>query len=202
MLAFCLTAGCVSIYDTKVQVQQPEGLDQWNRSVIEQCTPHPMPHRLILATANEGYPYLRTGPQVIGDQATFDQIWTGLSIVPDPSRPATEDLKPALDWTQQSVYLLPIIPNNSCQRVKPDSDEMSTDCQNVTIGIYTWTENGNCQQAPGAYPVFLYLYPKVNLPVYIQWVSPTPTLTATVAPTSTTTATPTVTPTPAEGDDE
>lgn len=161
-----------------------------------------MPHRLIRATASEGYPYLRTGAQLISDQAGFDQAWTGLSILPDPSRPATEDLKPSMDWTQQSAYVLPVTSDNPCQRARPLEDEMTTDCRNVTIGIYTWLESGNCQQSSGAYPVFLYLYPKVNLPVIVQWVNPTPTFSPTVVATSTPSPTPTVRPTPTSEDDE
>lgn len=184
-------SGCVSIYDNKVQVQPPGQVDMWDRNVLDQCTPHVMPHRLIQAKAGAAYPYLRDSSGGFNDQATFDKVWDGLTVVSDPSRSVTEDLKPSIDWDRQSVYLLTFPFYSVCQKVEPYGDGMTTDCYNITIPVYSWMEGSNCQQQqPTSYSVFLYIYPKENLPVVIKWVSPTPTttpvptLTATPAPES------------------
>lgn len=193
-LSLLLLAGCVSIYDTKVQVQRPTEIETYNRSPLDQCTPHVYPHRLIRATAGGGYPYLETGGALISDQTQFDQWWAGLSAQWDQDKVVTGNLKPVIDWTQQSAYFIPI-GLNPCDKVKPFGDEMVTDCYTITIHILRWTENENCQKDSATTPVFIYIYPKaVNQPVVVQWHYPTPTPTFTVV--ATPTATPTATPAP------
>jgi hypothetical protein len=200
-MAFLLSAGCVSIYDSKVDVQPPGQVEQYNRSTIDQCTPHVYPHRLIQATTGMAYPYLQTGGGLVNDQVQFDQWWAGLSLQLDQDKVVSTNLKPVIDWTQQTAYFIPVQIGSPCQKVKPFGDEMTTDCYNITIPIYTWMEGENCQQPITSYPVFIYIYPKANnQPVGIQWIHPTPT--PTFSPTRAATATPTATPTPTDEEDQ
>jgi hypothetical protein len=193
-------AGCVSIYDTKVQVYHPGAVDQYNRSIVDQCTPHIYPHRLIQTTAGAGYPFLTTGGALVSDQSQFDQWWAGLSSSIDQSKVVTQNSKPIVDWTQEDAYFIPFNFQSVCQRVEPFGDEMTTDCYTIFIHLLEKTEGKDCQSAPSVYPVFVYIYPRnANYPVQIQRhvLTPTPTGTPTVTPTST----PTVTPTPSEDDE-
>ena len=196
-----LMAGCVSIYDSKVNVTPPGQVESYNRSVIEQCTPHVYPHRLILATTGMAYPYLSTGGGLVNDQTNFDLWWTGLSVQLDQNKVVTDNLKPVIDWTRETAYFIPVQLNGPCQKVKPYGDEMITDCYNISIPIYTWQEGENCQQAITNYPVYLYIYPNAtNQPVGVTWIHPSPT--PTFSPTPTATSKPTATPTPTPDEDE
>ncbi len=193
-------AGCVSIYDSKVQVQAPNGVEQWGRSPLDQCTPHVYPHRLIQASAGVGSLLLQAGAQQINTQADFDQWWGTISPALDQDHVVTTGFKPVIDWNQQSVFFLPQNNPNSCIRWRPFGDEMTTDCYNTTITIYQWEEGQDCQNNATTYPVYVYIYPKSNWPVNFKFIYPTPTPTFTA--TSTATSTPTSTPTPADEEDE
>ncbi|HVZ79849.1 MAG TPA: hypothetical protein VHE12_03510 [bacterium] len=176
-------AGCVSIYDSKVQVERPAAVESYNnRSPLDRCAPHVYPHRLIQATAGGGYPYLNAGGALIDTQEQFDQWWAGLSVQLDQDKVVTDNLKPLIDWSKQSVYMIPLT-LNPCEKVKPFGDGMSTDCYTITIPIYRWTDEENCQKNSANIPVFIYIYPKaVGQPVSMEWHYPTPT--PTVVPAS------------------
>jgi hypothetical protein len=195
-LGLLLSAGCVSIYDTKVQVQRPGEVESYNnRSPLDHCTPHVYPHRLIQATTGIGYPYLQGGA-LINQQDQFDQYWAGLSVQLNQDKVVSDNLKPVIDWNTQTVYLIPFALNPG-ERIKPFGDEMTTDCYTITIQLYRWLDKENDLKVASAIPVYIYIYPKaLNQPVGIEWhyPTPTPTFTVVVKPT----ATPTATPTPEE----
>ena len=195
-LGLLLLAGCVSIYDTKVQVQPPGQVETYNnRSPLDQCTPHVYPHRLIQATTGIGYPYLQGGA-LFSQQDQFDQYWAGLSVQLDQDKVVSDNLKPVIDWNTQSAYLIPFLLNPG-ERIKPYGDEMSTDCYTITFQVYRWVEKENESKVPSTIPVYIYIYPKaVDQPVGIEWHYPTPTPTFTAPPRPT--ATPTATPIPEE----
>lgn len=198
-LVLLTVAGCVSIYDSKVQVVHPDQVDQYNRSIVEQCTPHIYPHRLIQATTGEGYPYLSSGGGLVTNQVLFDQWWAGLSVSYDQDKVVSQNLKPTVDWDHETAYFIPVYFSNACQRVKAVGDEMTTDCYTISIHLLRWDEGDNCQQAPSTYPVLIYIYPSnANLPVEIKWTSPTPIPTVTSTATPKPTPIPTMTPTPDE----
>ncbi len=199
-LALLWQAGCVDISDTKVQVQPPGQVDQFNRSIVDQCTPHVLPHRLIQGSIGSASPFIHSGGGLMTDQATFDQWWTGLTVQLDQNKVVSQNSKPLIDWTRQIVSIVVIPMNNACQRARPYGDEMTTDCYQVSIPIYVWNEGENCQDVNSDYPVFIYIYPIVNLPVNVVWISPS--LTPTFTPIATVTSTPSPTPTPTPEDDE
>jgi hypothetical protein len=203
LLALLWQAGCVDINDTKVQVQPPGQADVYGRNVLDQCTPHVMPHHLIQASISAAAPIAQPGGGgVINDQASFDALWPLLSVQLDQTQVMTQNLKPVIDWTQQAVFVYYVAIGNSCTKAKPYGDGLITDCYNVTAQIYTWTEGEDCGNTIGTYPVFVYIFPIVNMPVSAQIFGPTATATPTASPTSTPSPTATVTPTPTSGDDE
>ncbi len=123
-------------------------------------------------------------------QAEFEKWWVYVSVL-DDGRTQTSALSqvPIVDWSQQVAFFNVIPASNSCEKTKPYGDEMTTDCYTITMPIYRYLEGTNCG-SPSAFQVFIYIYPKVNLPVIGQWVYPTPIPTATLLPTATPTATP------------
>ena len=195
-------AGCVDINDAKVQVQTPGLVDPYGRNVLDQCTPHVLPHRLIQGTIGAASPYFHTNGGLVTDQAGFDLWWPWISVQMDQNKVVTQNLKPVIDWAHQITYFVVVPMNNSCQRAKPIGDEMTTDCYNVTMPIYIWNEKENCQDTFTTEPIFTYIYPIINLPVNVQWIYPTPTYTFTPTPTDTSTPTRTPTPTLEPGEDE
>lgn len=201
LLAVVWQAGCVDINDTKVQVQPPGQVETYNRSFIDQCTPHVMPHRLIQGTIGSASPYFHTNGALIYDQADFDLWWNGLSVQLDQNKVVTDNLKPVIDWKNQIANIVVVQLGDSCQKAKPFGDEMTTDCYNVTMPIYTWSEGQNCSADITNLPVFVYIYPIVNLPVNVQWIQPTPTRTLIPSPTTTSTPSPTPTAIPTPEDD-
>jgi hypothetical protein len=202
LLGVLWQAGCVDISDTKVQVQAPGQVDTYDRSFITQCTPHVMPHRLIRATIGEASPYFHTSGALVSDQADFDLWWSALTVQLDQNKVVTDNLKPVIDWTNQIANIVVVPLTGPCQKTKPFGDEMTTDCYNVTIPIYIWNEGQDCSSDVPSYPVYIYIYPIVNLPVNVQWVQPTPTLTLVPSPTPTSTPSPTPSPTPTPDDDQ
>ncbi len=196
LLAVLWQAGCVDISDTKVQVEPPGKVDQYNRSIVDQCTPHVMPHHLIQASISAAVPNLQPGSgTVLTDQTNFDILWTDLTVQLDQNQVMTQNLKPVIDWTQQAVYVYYVLVDSSCEKVKPYGDGMITDCYNVTAQIYKWTEGEDCGSTITSYPVLVYIFPNVDLPVGVQWFGPTATFTPTSTPTSTPSSTQTPTPT-------
>lgn len=189
-MAIFLAAGCVSIYDSKVQVRAPEQMDIYNRSLVEQCTPQTYPHRLIQAQANVGSPLLEQGGAMVYTQAEFDKWWAGIVPQLDQAAVVSTDSKPVINWEQQYVYFVPVNLANACDKAKPFGDEMVTDCHNLNILIYRYREGTNCQQPAASMSVYVYIFPRPSVPVGIQWVYPT------VVPTPVPTATYTLTPTP------
>ena len=204
LLGVLWQAGCVDINDSKVQVQPPGAVEQYaDHSIIDQCTPHVYPHRLIQASTGVGSPLVQNGSQQVGTQTDFDQLWVTISPQLDQNQVVTSDFKPVIDWTQQSAFFVPRTSPQSCVHWRPFGDGMVTDCLNPRINIYEWRE-GDCKDDATSYPVFVYIYPKSNVPVYVNMVYPTPTLAPTAIPTETSTPTPmpTSTPTPEAGDDQ
>jgi hypothetical protein len=202
LLAVLGQAGCVDINDSKVQVQPPDPVEEYaDHSIVDQCTPHVYPHRLIVASTGVGSPLVQNGAQFVGDQSTFDQLWGTISPQLDQNQVVTSGSEPVVDWTQQTAFFVPKTSPQSCVHWRPFGDGMVTDCLNPRIYIYEWKE-GECKDDATSYPVFVYIYPKSNLPVYINMVYPTPTFTFSPLPTETSTPTPMPisTPTPEDGD--
>ncbi len=203
LLAVLWQAGCVDINDSKVQVQPPEPVEDYaNHSIVDQCTPHVYPHRLIIASTGVGSPLVQNGPQQVTNQAEFDQLWATISPQLDQNQVVTSGFEPVIDWTQQDAFFVPNTSPQSCVHWQPFGDGMMSDCLNPRIYIYEWKE-GDCKDDATSYPVFIYIFPRASVPVYINMVYPTPTPTFSPLPTETSTPTPTPTSTPAaEGGDD
>jgi hypothetical protein len=189
-----LAAGCVDINDARVQVQAPGQVDPYSRIALDQCTPVVYPHRLIVAKTGSASPLAQVGPQMVYNQLDFDKYW-GYVTAQDSDKISTSNLSqvPLVNWDQQWAYFLVVGANNSCEKTKPFGEEMKTDCYTISIPLYRYQEGTDCQP-PTSFTVFIYLFPKTNLPVNFVWVYPTPIPTATPKPTLT--STPTATPTP------
>jgi hypothetical protein len=196
-------SGCVDINDTRVQVQHPEEADPYARNVLDKCPQHTNPHRLFTALTGTNSPLGQSGPQLAGNQADFDRMWTYLSSV-DMGDVSISSLtqKPIINWDQDMAYFLVVPIDNNCQKTKPFGDQMNTDCYSITIPLYRYLEGTNCGP-PLYYSVFIYIYSNKSLPMNVLWVYPTPTSSPTLVPkpTATPKAIPTATPTP-ESEDE
>ena len=204
LLGVLWQAGCVDINDTKVQVQPPGQVEQLaNHSIIDQCTPHVYPHRLIQASTGVGSPLLQVGAQQVNDQNSFDQWWNVISPQLDQNQVVTSQFKPVIDWNEQTAIFFIRTSSQSCLHWQPFGDEMSTDCIEAKIYIYEWKE-GECKDDATSYPVFVYIFPKTTFPVNLSMVYPTPTFPPSPVPTPKPTSTPSPTPTstPQGGDDQ
>jgi hypothetical protein len=192
-------AGCVSIHDgNSLQVTPPGQTDQYQRNVLDKCPPHINPHRLIIGEIATGSPLVTSGSQFAKSQQEFDNFWPNITVQSmDPVKVPLNSLtqEPIVNWSSEMAYFLLVPIDNTCQKTRPYGDEMISDCYDITVPLYRTYEGQNCG-APGAYPVFIFIYSKTNLPVSIQWIFPTPTPTFSPAPTAT--STPTRTPTPEE----
>ncbi len=203
ILAPAWFSGCVDINDTRVQVQHPGEVDPYAHNVVDKCPQHTNPHRLITALIGETSPLGQNGPQLIGNQVDFDGMWNYLSSV-DMGNVTTSSLtqKPIINWDSDMAYFLVVPIDSNCQKTLPFGDEMNTDCYTITIPLYRYLEGTDCGP-PLYYPVFIYIYSKISLPMNVLWVYPTPTATPslmpTLKPTATLTPTPTATP---ESEDE
>ncbi len=183
--------GCVSI-DQNVQVTPPSAVEQYGRSPIDQCTPHTVPHHLIMATAGIGVSLVQLGGGYVPDQTTFDFFWGQISPQLDQSQVISSNLKPVIDWNVEGAYFVVVPMSDSCTKAKPYGDGITSDCYTISIPIYLYEED-DCQKQPvNTNVVLLYIYPKNpnNLPTNLQWIHPTPT------PTLTPTSTPLPAPTP------
>lgn len=190
-------AGCVSIHDgNAVQVTPPGQTDQYQRNVLDKCPPHINPHRLVIGEIATGNPLVTSGSQIVYTQQDFDKLWPNITVQPpDPAKVPMNSLtqEPIVNWSSEIAYFLLVPIDNSCQKTVPFGDEMTSDCYDITVPLYRTNEGQNCG-APGAYPVFIFIYAKTNLPLAIQWIYPTPTPTFSPVPTATRTPTPTPTP--------
>lgn len=161
-------AGCVSIYDN-VNVQKPETVDQFQRNVLDKCTPHTLPHRLILAQMSASNPSVRGGEPIVNDQQTFDNLWNSIQPLSEADNNVPSfGLKPVVNWSVQSVYFYAFYFQNSCEKVKPLA--METDCYHIYLTVYKYLEGKDCS-APITYPVFVYILPKTPLPIEVNWSS-------------------------------
>ena len=165
LLVFSLTAGCVSIYDSKVQVQHPSEVDPYQRNLVDKCDPHVYPNRLISAEMGMGTTLIQ-GSTTVQDQNTFDQYWNSISPSQDENSVPSYSLKPVIDWDHQVVYFLPVGLTNTCEKVRPLAIE--TDCYNITVTLYKYVEGQNCSPRTTS-PVFVYICPKSDWPLQTQW---------------------------------
>ncbi len=199
--------GCVDINDAKVQVQAPGQIENYSRNVIDKCTPQAYPHRLIVAKTTAASPLAQNGSHEVVTQEEFEKFWNYVSVL-DEGKTQISALSqiPIVDWSQQVAFFSVIPATNSCEKTKPYGDEMTTDCYTIKMPIYRYLEGTNCGP-PDSLSVFIYIYPKVNLPVIGEWFYPTLIPTATIPPTATPTATSLpvnlgkATPTPESGDE-
>ena len=187
-----VVAGCVSIHDTSFQVSAPSQADPYQRNVLDKCTPHINPHRLVIAQVDMSSPFVTNGSQTAYNQVDFDKLWNSITPL-DTSRTPLNSLtqEPLINWDKEQAFFLLVPVDNTCQKTIPYGEEMVTDCYNMDILLYRYNEGQNCG-APGYYPVYIYIYAKSTLPVTVQWTLPTPTPTFTALPTDT--PTPTATP--------
>ena len=190
-------AGCVSIHDgSSMQVTPPGQTDQYQRNVLDKCPPHINPHRLVIGEIANGNPLVNSGSQIVYNQQDFDKIWPSITVQsPDPTKVPLNSLtqEPVVNWNSEIAYFLLVPIDNSCQKTLPYGDEMISDCYDITVPLYRYNEGQNCG-APGAYPVYLFIYAKTNLPLSIKWIFPTSTPTFSPVPTATRTPVPTPTP--------
>jgi len=164
-LLLLMVTGCVSIYDDKIKVQRPEEMDPYQRNVLDKCTPHTLPHRLITGTMNLGTTVLHGFPYA-ENQASFDFYWN--SIAPDITGAAGDSLKPDINWDVQVARFIPVFTSNSCEKVRTYG--METDCYQVSYLLYKYVAGTNCTN-PTSYPVFVYIYPKSALPAGPKWLT-------------------------------
>jgi len=175
LLAIALLAGCVSIYDDKVQVQRPEEIDSYQRNILDKCRPHQIPHRFLMGTMSAATTLLAGESLEVRDQAAFDLIWNNL--IPDLTGAATPDLlKPSINWEVQAARFIRIPTRNSCDKVKAYG--MESDCYQINLPIYRYVEGSPCIPTAN-HPVFLYIHPRTNLPIRPLWsnapyLTPTP----------------------------
>lgn len=163
---FLFSPGCVSIYDS-VNVQKPEGVDQYQRNILDKCTPHSLPHRVILAQMSAVNPTIVGEGVDVNDQQGFDGIWNSIQPIPDPNNDVpTYALKPVVNWDVQTVHFVPILYTNTCDKFKPLA--METDCYNINIIIYKYVEGTNCT-TPTTSPVLIYIFPKTPFPIAMKW---------------------------------
>ncbi len=193
-------SGCVSI-DQNVPVYAPGQVEQLGRSPLDVCEPHTLPHKLIQATTSMSSSLLTSGNVRVSDQATFDIWWSQVNATLDPKIPVASNGEPLVDWNTQVAWftVLPLI--NTCQHISPYGQEVTTDCYTISFWLYSETDGPPCDpQSLVQQPVYIYIYPNINLPGGFKYVTPTPqdspTATATATDTPTPTPTPTVTPTP------
>ncbi len=190
-------AGCVPI-SQNVPVYAPGQVEYRGRSPLDVCQPHSLPHRLIAATASMPSSMLVVGGAEMNDQADFDYWWSQVNAQLDPSVPVNSKGEPLIDWANQTAYFAVMPVNNTCQTVSPYQDGMNTDCYTISVLNYIETAAPPCNPGPlSQIPVFIYIFPRTNLPLSFKWITPTPQPSPTYTPTATVTATPTVTPTPA-----
>ncbi len=172
-------------------------MEQYDRSPVDKCIPHPYPHRLLLGQTGFGSTLLQAGEAQLADrQDSFDYLWNGLSIEVDQSAVTGTTIKPVINWEHEAALFYRFSLSNTCQKVKPFGDEMVTDCYSITLPVLRYMEGKDCRPAMD-YPVFIYIFPKAKLPISVQWVDLTPTPTPVPAATPFPTATPT--PEPDEG---
>ncbi len=170
--------GCVSINDNTVQVRPPERVDIYQRNVLDKCTPHLLPSRIIQGTLSAASTLLQGGGADVNSQKDFDFFWA--NITPDlTDGPVTGDLKPSVNWDVQTVRFFCVPTSNTCEKVQAYG--METDCYQITLPFYKYVDGKNCSTAPSSYPVFVYIYPKGNLPLGPRFMT-SPYLTPTPGP--------------------
>jgi hypothetical protein len=165
-------AGCVPLDDTHVQVVQPSLTDGYQRNVLNKCDPHIYPHRLFIGQVGMGST-LQQGAVVARNQADFDTYWNTISDLTDENK-VSVTMKPTVNFDKEMVYFLPISISNSCQKFEPYGGQMMTDCYDISIVIFRSTDVVNCQPVNNI-PVFVYIYPKTEWPIQMQWIDPAPT---------------------------
>ncbi len=198
--ALLILAGCVSIDDPHVSVIPPGEVEQFQRSPLDKCDPHKFPHRLILAEAGSGSAIIQAGSQTVTTQAAFDQWWGTITPQLDNSSGPVANLKPVINWNQE-IAVFELYMGDSCMRIQPYGDEVTSDCYTITMWLYSYSEGTDCQSPRTSYPVFIYICPTGNLPWTTQWVYPTPSPTVTSTPIPQPTFTPTPTATPLSDDE-
>ena len=204
-LAVAAVAGCVDINDSRVQVQRPGDLEQYQRGLLPQdkCSPHLFPHRFVRGQTGSGSLLARAGSQFVNSQEDFDKWWKEITAqIGMDNKVALSSLtgEPIVNWSQETAFFLLVPISTTCQKIDPDTDEMVTDCFTITVKLREERGTQNCQP-PVFYPVFIYLYSKTNLPFNVVDFYPTPTPTPVSTLRVTPTATPRPTPTP-ESEDE
>jgi len=161
LLPVLFLAGCVSI-DQNVSVDRPSDTNP-NQNPTQKCPVRLYTHRVIRCQVSPGSLVLQ-GPRGANDQATFDTLWSVLTVDPGQEYPMVQGSnKPMVDWNSQQVFILPVgTLESSCRRIVPA--RMDTDCLNVTIYYSSFLLKGDCTPMQ-VNPVFVYIYPKTNLPL-------------------------------------
>jgi hypothetical protein len=146
---------------------------------------------------------LTSGNVLVSDQATFDFWWPQVNATLDPQIPIASNGEPLIDWKTQVAWFTILPVDNTCQHVSPYGQEVTTDCYTISFWLSMQTDGPPCQpQSLVQQPVYIYIYPNINLPGGFKWITPTPqdsptaTATTIATDTPTPTVTPTVTPTP------
>jgi len=172
-------------------------MDNYGRSPLDKCPLHSYPHRFYKGQAGFGSTLLQAGEgQISNTQGSFDYWWNSFSPEMNENESPGSPFKPVVNWERETAFFLRIPVQNSCEKVMPYGDEMTTDCLTINFTLLRVTEGQDCHSM-NSYPVFVYIFPKVNLPYNVQSVYPTPT--PTFSPTATPPFTPTPTPEPEEG---
>jgi len=154
--------GCVSIQDN-VQVQRATGTNS-AQNITQKCDLKPYVVRTILAFASASF----QNPGVVRDKDTFETAWNVLSVDSNQTYTKVEGTnKPQVDWTNQQVYFWQVGKvENTCHKIVPVKVE--TDCLSIFITASIIDYTSNCQPSE-AYPVFVYLMPKTDLPLEVHW---------------------------------
>jgi hypothetical protein len=167
LIAGCiLLSGCVPI-NQNLQVDRPGEIDT-RQNVTAKCPIQIYPHTLLRAHAGAGARIVEDGGRSVGNQEEFDRYWTSLTL--DPGQPLPTMIegsnKPQIDWNSKQASFYPFKIENSCQRVIPIP--MKTDCLTVTFSFSMLWFKKDCTQKAD-YPVYIYIYPKTNLPMEVKW---------------------------------
>lgn len=161
-------AGCVSIHEG-VAVERPLEMNA-QQNVTKRCPVAPYPHRLLRLHGGPGSKVVVEGGRTVSRQEDFDALWTGLTLDPGQTLNQAGDgsNKPLIPWDAQYATFFSFKVENSCQRILPALVPMQTDCLKVVFRSTQFWFKKNCESRT-EYVVYVYIYPKTNLPIEHQW---------------------------------
>lgn len=168
LLAVGMSMSCVSIHEG-LQVDRPTEMDS-RQDVTKRCPVSPYPHRLLRMHGGGSAKVVIEGGSTVGDQVRFDEYWNGLTLDPGQTLNNTVEgtNKPLIDWNTQQAAFYSHRSNNTCEVLTAAVTPMETDCLKVTFYFTHIRYQKDCQDRLDN-PVFVYIYPKTELPIELKW---------------------------------